>query len=717
LIWYRNRFRRCFRYNNDLDGKRKSPRKAAAILSAAGNAKGPNPSRLRLRNAGLLAAAIGFAALVYSNSFHAPFILDNDEIILRDPRVHTASALQFHRILTGQYWPTANTGLYRPLDTLTFLLDYTLLGHGADPYGYHWLNFLLHAANMVLVYLLGRALFERTRPALLLSLLWGLHPVLTESVTNIVGRADLLAAFGVLAALLCHRKAAESAGARKAVWLAAIAVATAIGIFSKESAIVTVAVFAIFDFTFARTSWRSRLPGYCAAAIPCLLYLWVRFQVLANASYQATPFYENPLLGAGFWTARFTAIKVIGEYVTLLVWPARLSWGYSYNAIPLSWNPGSLAALVACLAAAIAALRFGHARKLLFFAAAFFVVTLLPTSNLVILIGTIMAERFLYLPSVAFAIAVVWAAEQGFQRLPAFRNAVFAGLLVLAIGYAVRTYARNGDWLDQRRFWLSGVDAAPDSYKTNMAAATSSPLNSGEAVVQAQRYAERALAILDGLPDSRNSSAAYRDGGVFYRNLGDRAASKPEALSWYGKSLAALLRSEKIELVWNQRYQAENAERGKPGLTSLPGRLYFELGLAYLRLADTPHALASLERGRTLESSPELLEQLATLYREAGDARKAAAALVEALAVDPQRVNLISQLVELYGQIDPNGCAVSHEGGGVSLNQDCPLVHADICSASRNVIGNYLRRGQPFEADSIRAIAVKDLGCAADALK
>jgi hypothetical protein len=67
--------------------------------------------------------------------------------------------------------------------------------------------------------------------------------------------------------------------------------------------------------------------------------------------------------------------------------------------------------------------------------------------------------------------------------------------------------------------------------------------------------------------------------------------------------------------------------------------------------------------------------------------------------------------VELYGQIDPAGCAVSHEGGGVSLNPDCPLVHSDICSASRNVIGNYLRRGQQFEADSIRRTAEKDLGC------
>jgi tetratricopeptide (TPR) repeat protein len=245
-----------------------------------------------------------------------------------------------------------------------------------------------------------------------------------------------------------------------------------------------------------------------------------------------------------------------------------------------------------------------------------------------------------------------------------------------------------------------------------MAAATATVPATAEDAARSIHYAERALAILDGLPDSRNSSTAYRDAGVFYRNIGDRAASKSaEALGWYRKSLDALLRSERIEMAWDERYRAENAARGKPGLTSLPARLYLELGRTWLRQGDTPHALAALERGRALESSPELLEELASLYRDSGDARKAAAALVEALAVDPKRADLISPLVDLYGQIDPNGCAVSREGGTVSLNQDCPLVHTDICSASRNVIANYLRRGQQFEADSIRAVAGKDLGC------
>ena len=705
----------------------RTPRKTSSATAAA-------PAALKpvWKHALPLAAVIGFTLLAYANSFHAPLILDNDEIILKDPRVHAVTSVQLHRILSEQYWETASTGLYRPLTTLSFLFSYAVLGAGADPYGYHWFNFILHALNILLVYTLGLAIFEQIPGAVLLSALWGLHPVLTESVTNIVGRSDMLAAFGVLAAVLCHRIALQATGARKAAWLAAIGLAVAVGMFSKESAIVVLAVLAIYDLTFGRAaSWRSRLPSYAAAAIPCLAYLYVRSQVLANASYLATPFVENPLLGAGFWTARITAIGVIGRYFGLLVWPAKLSWDYGYNEVPLfGWRLGNasdwmaIAVLLGCVAAAVVGLRSWRNRKPVFFAVAFFFAALAPTSNLLILIGAIMGERFLYLPAVGFAVAVVWALDAGWRRVtavaPAYRSIAVAAIGILLLGFTSRTHERNGDWLDQQRFWLSGPVAAPGSYKTNMAAAANTFIASQEDMVRSIRYADRALAILDELPDAQNAAGAYHDAGIFYRNAGDRlmppgqagkTPATPEALSWYRKSLSALLRCERIELAWDERYRAENAQHGKPGLTSLPGKLYLDLGRTYMRLADSQHALAALERGRNLESSPDLLEELAAAYRAAGDPRKAAQALVEALAMDPNRP-VASTLVELYGQIDPQGCSVTRQPAGNVLNPDCPLVHGDICTASRNVIGNYLRRGQQFEAASIRRVAEQDLGCA-----
>jgi hypothetical protein len=86
------------------------------------------------------------------------------------------------------------------------------------------------------------------------------------------------------------------------------------------------------------------------------------------------------------------------------------------------------------------------------------------------------------------------------------------------------------------------------------------------------------------------------------------------------------------------------------------------------------------------------------------------------MAMDATRTQLNSKVIDLYRAIDPQGCAVGHEANSVFLNVDCPVVHADICSASRNVARNYQQRGQAFEASEIRRRAQKDLGCAAELL-
>ena len=690
-----------------------------------------------MRHALLLAGVIVFTFIAYSNSFHTLFLFDNDQVILKDTRIQAVTSDNIRRILTHSYWEANPSGLYRPLTTLSYLLNYAVLGNGASPVGYHWFNLILHFINIGLVYALGLAIFEQIPAALLLSALWGLHPVQTEAVTNIVGRADLLAGFSVLAAVLCYRKAVQSSGARYVVWLAAIMLAVTAGMFSKENAIVAVGVIALYDLTFVRgVSWRSRIPGYVAVAVPCLAFLYVRALVIANAPFVPLPFIDNPLIGAGFWTARITAVKVIGRYFQLLVWPARLSFDYSYNAIPLfgwklsGWEDWkAVFALIACSAAAVAAIFAWRRNKSVFFGIAFFFIALAPASNLVILIGSIMGERFLYLPSVGFAVIVVWAFYAIRERLRAktrqaeslshhTSGVVFSTAVgVILIAFAVRTYDRNLDWQDQQRFWRSAVEAAPGSYKAHIGAISNQLQVTQQDWQRSLGDVSRALATLDGLSDVQNAANAYCDAGIFYRSLGDKVKSKTEAADWYRKSLEALLRSEKILLAQDDKYREENARRGKPGLTFIPSVLYLELGRTYSRLSEPRKAIEAFERGRSLESDPDVLEELASAYRAAGDLRKAALALVEAMSVDPSRAQLSSKLVELYGEIDPHGCAVMRQGGSASINVNCPLVHGDLCAASRNVTGHFLRRGQKLEAAAIRRIAVQELGCEAGGLE
>jgi hypothetical protein len=240
--------------------------------------------------------------VAYSNSFHAAILFDDTAALSQDPRIRAATAQNIGSILTQGYWHVnPDSGLYRPLTTLSYLVNYAVLDNGANPAGYHWVNFALHGVNVSLVYALGLLVFAEPAPALGLGAIWGLHPLLTESVTNIVGRADLLAAFGVLAGLLCYTRWASATGRSKGWWLAALVFAQAVGLFSKENAAVLPGILLLYDLTFSeRATWRARATAYAPLALPFAAFFLLRSHL---NTHMLVSFPENPLIGAGFWTA------------------------------------------------------------------------------------------------------------------------------------------------------------------------------------------------------------------------------------------------------------------------------------------------------------------------------------------------------------------------------------------------------------------------------
>jgi len=231
--------------------------------------------------------------LAYSNSFHAGLAFDSQRVILADSRIQTDTPDNVHQIWTGDYYNgTGSAALYRPLTTLTYLWNYD----GPNAAGYHVVNFLLHAVNIVLVYLIAFAILADAWPAFALAALWALHPVLTESVTNVVGRADLLAAAGILAGLYCYLRSRTAAGWRSIAWTVGIAAASYIAIFSKESGVVLIAVLVAYDLAFrVPTPPRVRIAGYLAALLPAAIFFAMRTTALAQVSSLLVAYTDNPL--------------------------------------------------------------------------------------------------------------------------------------------------------------------------------------------------------------------------------------------------------------------------------------------------------------------------------------------------------------------------------------------------------------------------------------
>jgi tetratricopeptide (TPR) repeat protein len=628
-------------------------------------------------------------------------VFDNAVAIGRDTRIREVTAANLNLIFTHGYWyGNASQTLYRPLTTLSYLFNYAVLASGTNLVSYHWINFLVHAANTALVYLLVLLLLEEAPLAFAAAAIWSLHPILTESVTNIVGRADLLAAFGILAALLCYIQAVSAIGRRRFLWLAALALSAAIAIFSKENGIVVIPVLFLYDLVFrSGPSWRSRVPGYLAAALPVALFLTIRTAIFSGAFIDPIAFTDNPLVAAGFWTARLTAIQVFGRYLLLLVWPYRLSCDYSYNQIPLSgltdWK--TLVSLAAVIALAAAAIFFWRRSKPVCFLIAFSFAALLPTANLLFPIGTIMAERFLYLPAIAIAVCGVLTWRAAGKRWTPVRSSGSILLALVLTALAIRTWARNSDWADNLSLWSNDVQSAPASYKThgNLAAALEFH-HDREASAQ---EAERSLAILASLPDSRKPAAPYAAAARAWREMGDATADPAQKSAWYRKALDTALTGRRID-----REQSRLLHREAGSET-----VYLELGRLYQRLSQPHEALEALEYGRRFAHDGAISEELATLYQSKGEWNRAAISYMESLAMNPDNPSIPVKLAELYRRMDPAGCALANG----ALNLNCPLVHTHLCTSARNLGQLYRSQHRTLEAETVESQAIRNFGCSA----
>jgi hypothetical protein len=222
-----------------------------------------------------IGAGLGLVVLIaYANSLGNGFAMDANLLVLADPRIRQVSAENLRLIAQNDYWwPTYSLGLYRPLTTLLYLVNWSVLGNGGGATGYHWLNLLLHAVNVWLVYLLARRVLTGHGAAFFAAGLWAVHPIGVECVSNVSGRGDLLAAMAVLGGLLLY--------ARGARWWTLFGVAAA-GLSAKENAAVLIGLMVLWDVAFGKFSRRS-LPGYAAVTASLAMWWGVRQLVYRDA--------------------------------------------------------------------------------------------------------------------------------------------------------------------------------------------------------------------------------------------------------------------------------------------------------------------------------------------------------------------------------------------------------------------------------------------------
>jgi tetratricopeptide (TPR) repeat protein len=538
----------------------------------------------------LIALILLVALLAYVNTFSSDLVLEARQMLQGDPRIHDLDHLDDIFGKNYGYPLVTNDGLYRPLTTLSFLLNYTILGNATDPVGYHTVNWLLHALNSVLVFYLVTVVFRSTRAGFAAGLLFACQPANCEAVTCILGRPDLLATTLVLLGVFAHLGQAAWANRTGLKWLLRLTswLLFFLALLAKEGAVALLPLVVVFDWLFdwrrysghpARDFWENCLRKFRSNYLWMLLiwfgYLAMRAVVLLRLEPKLVSFVENPLVVSNVFDRLLTGCVLTVKAAYLLIFPQSLSVDYSFSQIvPVDtgfrrvedWI--GVLALLSIVGVLYAAWRFHRHLRALVFWLGLFLLTLAGNLSLLNLGPSIFSERWLYLPSVSVcalvgvvihlvtrSIIAPWWAYKG--ELPPFADCSETALFndhldvpyqhrlavrqrlgwilytvtiaMITVVFTLRTSWRNSEWRSELSIWQAAAVTCPESAKAHkqLAMAIFQSAPDGSRIDDSIAEAEKALVLFPLYEEACAQLGHYLGVKADLRSAPERMARKP----------------------------------------------------------------------------------------------------------------------------------------------------------------------------------------------
>ncbi|HPS63310.1 MAG TPA: tetratricopeptide repeat protein, partial [Bacteroidales bacterium] len=558
-------------------------------------------------------------------------------------------------------------GRYRPLSLVTLSIEYQFFG--PRPFVSHLLNILLYGLSCMLLYrVLARLFREKTQlkrmrdvflsPAFLTTLFFALHPIHTEAVANIKGRDEIMA---LLFSLLAWDAVVRYADEQR-IRLAVIGgVYFFLALMSKESAAPMLLLIPASVFCFrGMAALRKSLPASGGALVAgLLLFLLIRQSVLGWSARPSMPdnILSNSFMFAPGLSERYgTTFYTLWLYLKLLLFPHPLTIDYYPFHIPYIALVDLRALLPIVLYAALSATGF-----LLFFrrhpagfGILFFLIALFPVSNLPFIVGPFMGERFLFIPSVGFAIITGWGVATLAARGSLRKMISWTATAVLLL-YAGRTVARNFDWRDNFSLYTHDVQVSSNSAVANKGAGHEYLLKADEQSDTAvmRKYAREAVRYLERAQQlNRTETETFLLGNAYYK-CGDYE----RAIDWY---LETLKISRNYDKALTNIFIAIN-HLPSPGqkigrmnqLNAMAGErfeTFYQKGLVYgkeMGLLDS--SIANLQRACRIDSNrAECLSDLGVALAMKGDFPQSAHVLERSLRLNPGDIRTRQNLATTY---------------------------------------------------------------------
>ena len=444
--------------------------------------------------------------ILYSNSIPFGYTFDDKIVVTRNEFTKKGIAgigdILSNDSFTSYFGKMQNLvsgGRYRPLPVITFALEYELwmrirgTQDGENPHFSHVINILLYALNAIILFIILTKLLltkenqNRDKQQIfsqhwymsipfLATILFMYHPIHTEVVANIKGRDEMLVFLFSLLTLWSTLRYLES---DKIKYLIISGFTFFLGLLSKENSIMFWVIIPLCVYYFTHYSFSKTIKSLIPLLPATIIFMVIRNKVLGGFTTEPLPeLMNNPFLLAVGDQKFATIFYTWGVYIKLLIYPNTLTYDYYPYHIELvhltDWR--SFTSLFLYLGMGIYALIKIRKKTILSFAIWYYLVNFSIISNFFFPIGAFMNERFIYVGSLGFTLALAYFLS---QKLPillgnlsqqAKSGIMLSILMLLLVPYTLKIIDRNKVWENDYTLFTTDVQTSKGSAFGNLTA-------------------------------------------------------------------------------------------------------------------------------------------------------------------------------------------------------------------------------------------------------
>ncbi|MBU1887637.1 MAG: tetratricopeptide repeat protein [Candidatus Omnitrophica bacterium] len=585
-----------------------------------------------------LLIVLGF--LVYFNSLKGVFVFDDRALIIDNPFIKDFSYIK--DIFTTHLFKGSGiySNFYRPIQSLSFMIDYRIWG--LNPLGYRLTSILIHSLNAVFVYFLVYLIFKKQSIALITSLLFCVHTVLSWPVNYIASRADLLLPFFFLAAILLYVLYKEGNRHGFLLYVSSI-LCFILSIMSKEIGLMLPLLLLFYNHCFPGEWKKTKDKKPPNLILPFLIiagiYMYIRATLL---NFSGGQFLETTTGQLPLYIRMLTTSKVLMIYIRLLLFPLGLHMEWDIQPASSFFEDEVFLSVVALCIIAVFTYFLSRTSKAKFFAIGWFFITLLPSSNIIPL-NYFMGEAWLYIPSIGFLSLIAMYLSELIKKSKPWSVTVICGLFLVITWYSFLTIKRTDVWGNPVKLYTEVLKYSPDNTKAR--------INLGTVLAEAGSY--------DDALQRYNEAAGLlpKDSGV-HSSLGSVYADKKMydvALKEFKKAVELNPKDHvahnNIGIIYRQKGDSKKAMEEYTKALELQHAYpltYNNIGNIYLELGQYDAAIRVYKKAISLDPNKALFYgNLGKAYKSKGMIQEARESFEKALRVDPNHNDAVEGLNSL----------------------------------------------------------------------